>query len=107
MRYCSLLSILLLVELSSAKDPSKGSDWPGFLGPTGDSVSTEKGIITPWPKDGMRVVWFHKTGEGYALPSIQNGKLYLFDRHGDEARLTCMDARTGKSAWKFEYTTKY
>src|SRR5258708_32441689 len=29
-----------------------GSDWPQFLGPTGDSVSTEKGIVTPWPKDG-------------------------------------------------------
>src|SRR6516164_7686584 len=25
-----------------------GSDWAGFLGPTRDSVSAEKGIIAPW-----------------------------------------------------------
>src|SRR5262245_37131261 len=31
---------------------TSGSDWPCFLGPTGDSVSTEKGILAPWPKEG-------------------------------------------------------
>src|SRR5438045_3905008 len=25
-----------------------GNDWPTFLGPTGDSISTEKGLVTPW-----------------------------------------------------------
>jgi outer membrane protein assembly factor BamB len=107
MRYLALTCSLLVLGTVSAKGPSKGSDWPSFLGPTGNSVSTEKGIIAPWPRDGLRVVWYHKTGEGYSLPTIQNGKLYLFDRHGDEARLTCMDSRTGKSHWKFEYETKY
>ena len=27
-----------------------GSDWPGFLGPTGDSKSTERGILTGGPR---------------------------------------------------------
>ena len=43
-----------------------GSDWPHFLGPTGDSVSTEKGILSPWPKEGPRIVWQKKLGIGYA-----------------------------------------
>ena len=34
----------LPADLGTRKD---GSDWPGFLGPHGDSVSTEKGIISP------------------------------------------------------------
>src|ERR1043166_5019111 len=54
------------------------SDWPTFLGPFGTSVSPEKGITTPWPKDGPKVVWQHKVGIGYSAPVISKGKLYLF-----------------------------
>lgn len=81
-------------------------DWPGFLGPFGTSVSPEKGI-TPWPEKGLKIIWHLKTGIGYAPPSISRGKLFLFDRHGDQARLTCMNARNGKFIWKFEYPTNY
>jgi outer membrane protein assembly factor BamB len=99
--------LFLVTSTALAADPSKGNDWPCFLGPHGNSTSTEKGILSPWPKDGLRLVWSHKTAEGYSLPSIQNGKLYLFDRHEDKARLSCLDARNGKFLWKFEYETKY
>src|SRR5438445_5100722 len=75
-------------ENSQAGSP--GSDWPVFLGPLGTSVSTEKGIITPWPKDGLRVVWHMKTGSGYAPVVVSRGRVFLFDRHEDKARLTCM-----------------
>ena len=107
MRLLSSFLCLILTSTAFTADPSKGSDWPRFLGPNGDSTSNEKGILSPWPKQGLRLVWSHRAGEGYAIPSIQNGKLYLFDRHDDKARLTCMEARTGKFIWKFEYETKY
>src|SRR5439155_22383434 len=32
-----------------------GSDWPGFLGPAGNSISPERGILSPWPKEGLRL----------------------------------------------------
>ena len=35
------------------------------------------------------------------------GRFFQFDRDGDQARLTCLDARTGKLLWKFEYPTDY
>jgi outer membrane protein assembly factor BamB len=84
-----------------------GLDWPKFLGPTGDSISSEKGIITPWPENGLRIVWHMKTGSGYGMPAISKGRLFLFDRHGDQARLTCMNAETAASLWKFEYPTHF
>lgn len=87
--------------------PAGPSDWPGFLGPTGDGVSPEKGIITPWPKSGLRVVWHQRVGTGYSTPSVSNGRLYQFDRQGDHARLSCLDARKGTFVWKFEYPTDY
>jgi hypothetical protein len=70
----------LPAELGTRK---AGVDWPGFLGPTGDSISTEKGIITPWPAEGLRIVWQRKLGTGYAMPAISRGRLFVFDRIRD------------------------
>lgn len=84
-----------------------GSDWPRFLGPTGDSVSTETGILTNWPKEGLRIVWQKKVEVGYGMPGISNGRLFHFDRKRDSARLTCMKSETGDVLWRFEYPTDY
>jgi outer membrane protein assembly factor BamB len=84
-----------------------GSDWPCFLGPTGDSISTEKGIRTPWPDAGPRVVWHKRLGTGYGMPTISRGRLFLFDRVGDRARLNCWKSETAEPLWTFEYPTDY
>jgi outer membrane protein assembly factor BamB len=112
---------LLLLLPAPLLAQSQGSDWPRFLGPLGTSVSSEKGILAPWPRAGPPFVWQRKLGTGYGAPSIANGKLYIFDRAVDKveiegkigyretkrARLTCLDARTGKEHWKFDYPTGY
>jgi outer membrane protein assembly factor BamB len=92
---------------SELRTRKQGSDWPAFLGPTGDSVSPETGILNPWPKEGLRVVWHKKLGTGYGMPSISRGRLFQFDRHGDKARLTCMQSETAVELWRFEYDTDY
>jgi outer membrane protein assembly factor BamB len=84
-----------------------GSDWPAFLGPWGTGASQEKGIVTPWSRQGLRVVWHQRTGIGYGMPSISRGRLFQFDRHGDQARLSCLRSETGELLWKYEYPTGY
>ena len=84
-----------------------GEDWPMFLGPTQDSKSTETGIITPWPEAGLKVVWAEESGEGYGAPSTSLGRLYHFDRVGNDARLRCLRAETGEQLWKFTYPCVY
>ncbi|HYT90008.1 MAG TPA: PQQ-binding-like beta-propeller repeat protein [Gemmataceae bacterium] len=84
-----------------------GSDWPVFLGPTGDSVSSEKGILSPWPEKGPRIVWHKEIGTGYAMPVISRGRLFLFDRQGTRATLNCWKSETGEPLWKFDYPTDY
>lgn len=90
-----------------AKPTREGSDWPRFLGPNGDGTSPETGILTKWPKDGLRKVWECPIGLGYAPPTVAAGKVYLFDRVGDNARLTCRNAETGEVVWTFEYPMRY
>jgi outer membrane protein assembly factor BamB len=105
MRAKSIVAILILSF--PAVVAAQGSDWPKFLGPLGTSVSTEKGIVSPWPKDGPKIVWHKEIGTGYGMPTISKGKLYHFDRNGKNARLTCMNARTGETLWTYEYLSIY
>jgi outer membrane protein assembly factor BamB len=84
-----------------------GSDWPGFLGPLGTSVSPENGILAPWPAKGLHLVWQKQTGVGYGMPSVSRGRLFLFDRRGDKERLLCLKSETGDFLWKYEYPTAY
>ncbi len=98
-------------EVASNEAPAparqSGADWPRFLGPTGDSVSSETGIITPWPREGLRIIWQMPTGTGYSVPTISRGRLFTFDRYGNQARLSCRNSETGKLLWNFEYPTDY
>ncbi len=106
MRILSLAIACLLACSSIAH--AQGSDWPTFLGPLGTSVSTEKGIITPWPKQGPKILWTKDVGQGYGMPTISKGKLYHFDRKDNKSvRLTCMDAKTGVTIWTKDYPSVY
>jgi outer membrane protein assembly factor BamB len=84
-----------------------GVDWPAFLGPTADSVSPEKGLIAPWPKEGPRVVWAKRLREGYAAPAISRGRCFVFDRRDDTVRLQAWKSETGAFLWSFEYPSDY
>jgi outer membrane protein assembly factor BamB len=92
---------------SSAEAKQAGSDWPCFLGPTGDSKSSERGILTKWPDTGPPLVWQMPLGTGYGMPTIKSGRLYQFDRAGAKARLRALDCRTGKPLWTFEYASDF
>ena len=85
----------------------QGVDWPVFLGPTGDSKSSEKGILTKWDSEHPRLVWQAKLGTSYGAPTVSRGRLFQFDRFDDQARLYCLNAETGEELWRYEYPTEY
>lgn len=113
MRILGTMIVLALCTPLLAGDPpdlrtrKTGSDWSRFLGPNGDSTSPEKGLGTPWPKEGLKLIWQCPLGSGYAPPTIARGRLFHFDRFGNKARLTCRNSGTGAELWKFEYPTDY
>lgn len=102
MRQTSLILPLLL--LVAASPP--GQDWPGFLGPTGDAKSAEL-IQHDWPAGGPKVLWWRAAGEGYSAPAVAEGRVFVFERVGDEARLLAWDAATGADLWRVGYETHY
>jgi outer membrane protein assembly factor BamB len=100
-------SILSLAALCLGCGALAASDWPQFLGPNRDGISTETGLLPSWPKNGPPVLWQKEVGEGYSGPVIAGGKLILFHRVGDNDIIACLDAATGKERWKFAYPTSY
>ena len=94
-------------QLADLRTRKTGSDWQGFLGPTGDGKSPEKGLHLRWHKSAPPIVWHKQIGTSYASPSVAKGRLFNFDRHWNNARLTCMRSETGEELWRFEYPTDY
>ncbi len=102
-----IVALAPLSVFAAGPVPTRGADWPAFLGPTADSKSTETGILTKWPADGPPLVWQLDLGSGYCMPAIAAGRLYQFDRSGDDARLRCLDSRTAKLLWTFTYPSAF
>ena len=98
-----VLLILSLPLIGQADTPG----WPDFLGPERNGKSAEKIDIAPWQKTGPRVLWHKKIGTSYGAPTVANGRLFIFARHGDMARLTCLESDTGTELWRFGYPTDY
>ena len=84
-----------------------GEDWPSFLGARRDGKSLESGILLDWPKTGPPLVWTRTVGEGYSMPSVAGGRLYHFDREGDEVRLTSLGSVDGELVWQVRAPTEY
>jgi outer membrane protein assembly factor BamB len=99
-----LLLALAACGVGSFSERSQGGDWPQWRGPHRDgSVS---GFTAPktWPKS-LTKKWTVSVGEAVASPVLADKKLYVFTRVGGNEVITCLDAASGKEAWKEKYST--
>jgi outer membrane protein assembly factor BamB len=78
-----------------------GADWPQWLGPTRDGVSTEK--VTPWPKEPKKL-WSIDAGEGHSSPVVAGDKVFLHLRRSLGKAfgefVAAYDAGSGKLIWE-------
>jgi outer membrane protein assembly factor BamB len=88
-------------------EPDSGSDWPKFLGPNGNNISSETGLIEKWPTNGLPVVWQKEIGSGYSAPSVLGLKLVLHHRVKEEEVVECFDAASGESIWRYPYPSSF
>jgi outer membrane protein assembly factor BamB len=100
---CSLVTALIATPLFA-------DDWPQFRGPNRDGVSTEKGLLQSWPKDGPPLLWSTKgLGGGYSTVSVAKDRIYtLGNRPGKEKKrgelsyLVALNREDGKQLWATE-----
>ncbi len=99
------LSVMLALLLSVSE--TLAEDWNDFLGPGRVCKSSERFTFAAWGQTGPRMVWESRIGTGYGAPVIAAGRLFIFGRHGDMARLTCLSSQSGEELWRFAYPTDY
>src|SRR5688500_18859001 len=84
---------------------AKTHDWPSFLGPTHNAVSTDTHLFDDLSK--LAPVWEMAKGSGYAAPAIYDGYLILFHRVGNEEVIDCLARESGHRFWRHAYPTQY
>ncbi|MBM80403.1 MAG: alcohol dehydrogenase [Planctomycetaceae bacterium] len=85
------LSLALLVVSSV-----DAGDWPQFLGPQRNGISTETGLLDKWPGETPKQVWRVKGGVGHSGLAISDGKAVTTLQRGRGQELVVLDAKTGK-----------
>ncbi len=81
-----------------------GKDWPNFHGPNWDNISTETGINKNWGSKPPKLLWKTSMGDnGYAGPSVADGKVFIIDHAGSQDVVRAIDLKTGRDVWTFKY----
>ncbi len=94
-------TIALLLVLGTS---ALAADWPRFLGPHGNSISSETGINSDWSTQPPKALWrVSMTDEGFSGPAIVGHRVYLHDHQGEEDVIRALDIETGKEQWHFSY----
>jgi outer membrane protein assembly factor BamB len=85
----------------------QAADWPQFLGPTANGISTETGLLDKWPTNGPPLIWEKVVGTGYSAPSVRGNLLVLHHRFRDDEIVEAFDADTGKNRWRYAYPSSF
>lgn len=118
-----LFALPLFVSILAVSQRASAEDWPRWMGPHGDGVYRETGVISEIPAQGLPVKWRVPIAGGYAGPAVAEGRVFVFDyvaqagevannpgarnqRQGQE-RVTALDSETGEILWRHAYDRPY
>lgn len=82
---------------------SLAADWPQWLGPNRDGISSETGWSSSWPGDGPKEVWRLSVGTGYSSMAVSDGRVYTMGNADKTDTVYCLNADTGAEIWKHSY----
>jgi outer membrane protein assembly factor BamB len=105
-RLPSVLAVVLVCSALGGR-PASAADWPQFLGPNRNGISTETKLLDKFPSDGPPEVWRAKGGGGMSGLIISNGKLATMVEREGKQQVILLDAKTGKPVWSTAIAAAY
>ena len=105
-RILTLLS-LSVVMISLASGLANADDWPQFLGPDRNGVSTETDLIDTWPATGPEVLLRTPLGVSMSGVSVSNGAAFTMFQDETSQYVVCLNAADGKERWRTPVAPKY
>jgi len=99
-----LLTVMMSVRVGfSETGPSTKGDWPQFLGPTRDLISSETRLLKEWPAEGPPLKWkAGGLGEGYSSVSISAGMIFTQGHFDGKEKIVALYEADGSLAWGLE-----
>lgn len=92
--------LTLLTVFAAFALPLNADDWPQFLGPNRNGVSTETKLTDTFPSDGAIIVWRQPLGPGMSGIAISGGIAYTSYQDEKNQLLVAMDAASGEKMWE-------
>lgn len=100
-RPLTLIAVLLTLTLAVA---ALAADWPCFMGPNHNGISSETGLNKNWAAKAPAVLWQAPLSDkGFAGPSVADGKVFIVDHVGAQDIVRAFDFETGKELWSYPY----
>jgi outer membrane protein assembly factor BamB len=84
----------------------RAADWPQWLGPRRNGISSETDWSWHWPNEGPRQCWRVSVGAGFSGVSVRDNRLYTLGNAGrglEKETVWCLDADAGKPVWQYTY----
>ena len=95
---------MLCLALCGPVFPAFGDDWPRFLGPNANSISTETGVNKNWNEKPPKELWrIPMTDEGYSGPAVKENILCILDHKETNDIVRAIDVATGEDIWNYAY----
>jgi outer membrane protein assembly factor BamB len=103
---------LLGAALLALAGSGRADHWPQWRGPNRDDVSTEKGLLPSWPKQGPKLLWTcREAGIGFSGPAVVGDHVYSLGADDKTESVYALDVNTGKKLWSADvgplYTNGY
>ena len=80
------------------------ADWPAFRGLDGSGIAQEKIPNKNWNQKPPTLLWkVAMSDDGYAGPSMANGKVFIIDHQDTKDYVRALDIKTGIDVWFYAY----
>ena len=107
-RFLVLMAALLITGTTSALGlPVAAQNWPQIMGPNRNGVAENESLLKSFPKDGLKKIWSHSIGQGYAGPVVSGDRVIVFHRVRSQQLVECLSLKDGSTYWKTELPAKY
>lgn len=87
--------------------PNVAGEWPQFLGPQRNGLSSETGLLDRWPEDGPKVVWRVPGGIGMSGLAISRGRVLTLAQRDEKQWLIALNSQTGEPVWQTPIAPEY
>jgi outer membrane protein assembly factor BamB len=93
-----------LIVACLATSLTLAADWPNFMGPDRNGIAPDTGLNKDWNAKPPQVVWKVPMGDnGYAGPSVADGKVFIIDRAGENDVVKALSLKDGAEVWRCAY----